>query len=141
MFYYIHELQVQAKVCKSDADKLPLPDPFPLPQHFPHRLEVALESGKLSMKEKQAFISEVASSMLRFKRYPDRDDYLCVARAVISKYPFLKPNNGNPYVSIVLVFSFILFFFTVIFFNVIAVGCVDTHLDEPVQGVSTGKKI
>ena len=44
--------------------------------------------------------------------------------------------------SIVLVLSFILFFFlTVIFFNVIAVGCVDTHLDEPVQGVSTGKKI
>ncbi len=126
---------------KSDADKLPLPDPFPLPQHFPHHLEVALESGKLSMKKNQAFISEVASSMLRFKRYLDRDDYFCVARAVISKYPLLKPNNGNPHVSIVLVLSFIFFFLRVIFFNAIAVECVDKHLDEPVQGVSTGKKI
>ena len=84
---------------KSEADKIPLPDPFPLPKHFPHRLETALASKKLTKKEKQTFITEVASCMLRFKRYPDRDDYICVVRAVISKYPFLKPNSGNPYVS------------------------------------------
>ena len=55
--------------------------------------------GILSLKEKRSFVSEVASCMLRFKRYPDSDDYLCVARSIVTKYPFFKPATGNPYVS------------------------------------------
>ena len=84
---------------KLEDDPIPLPDPFPLPKHHPRHLEVALESGKLSSKQKQSLISEVASCMLRFKRYPNRDDYICVAQAMLNKYPFFKPKDGNPYVS------------------------------------------
>ena len=93
-------VQTKAKAVKSEDDSIPLPDPFPLPKHYPHQLESALATGKLSSKQKQAFVSEVASCMLRFKRYPSRDDYICVARSVISKYPFFKTNGGNPYVSL-----------------------------------------
>lgn len=37
--------------------------------------------------------------MLRFKRYPKSEDYLCVARSIILQYPFFKPTTGQPYVS------------------------------------------
>ena len=45
------------------------------------------------------FLSHIASSMLRYKRYPNRDDYVSVSCAVIQAYPFLKATAGRPYVS------------------------------------------
>ena len=86
-------------VAKTEDDSVPLPDPFPLPKHYPRHLEEALSEGKMSHRQKRAFITEVASSMLRFKRYPTRDDYVCVARSIIKKYPFFKQTTGKPYVS------------------------------------------
>lgn len=44
-------------------------------------------------------MSEIDSCTLRYKRYPDRDDYINVARSIIAKYPFFKPKDGNPCVS------------------------------------------
>ena len=88
------------KIVKTEDDSTPLPDPFPLPKHFPQDVEVALKRKKLTSKEKQRFISEVASAMLRYKRYPSRDDYLCVARSVVEKYRFFQSSDGKPYVSI-----------------------------------------
>jgi len=87
-------------VAKTEDDSVPLPDPFPLPKYYPNHLEEALSKGKMSHKQKQAFITEVASSMLRFKRYPTRDDYICVARSIVLKYPFFKQTTGRPYVRI-----------------------------------------
>ena len=72
---------------KTEDDCTPLPDPFPLPKHFPHDVEVALKRRKLSSSEKRRFISEVASAMLKL-RYPSREDYLCVARSIVATYPF-----------------------------------------------------
>ena len=83
------------KIMKTEDDSTPLPDPFPLPKHFPQDVEVALKRKKLSSKEKQRFISEVASAMLRYKRYPSREDYLCVARSIVEKYRFFKSSDGN----------------------------------------------
>ena len=77
-----------------ESDKFPLPDPFPLPKQFSHGIESALLSKRITKKEKQFFISEIASSMLRYKCYPDREDY-----TIINEYPFLKPSSGNSYVS------------------------------------------
>lgn len=85
---------------KCEDDCVPLPDPSPLPKHYPHQLDESLAKKKLSSKQKQNFVSEVASCMYRFKRYPDRSDYLCVARSIISQYPFFKPATGDPYVSL-----------------------------------------
>ena len=87
------------KIVKTEDDSMPLPDPFPLPKHYPQDIESALQR-KMSSKEKQRFISEVASAMLRFKRYPSHEDYLCVARTVMEKYPFLKSSGAKPYVSV-----------------------------------------
>lgn len=87
------------KIVKTEDDCTPLPDPFPLPKHFPQDVEVALRRKKLSSSEKRRFISEVASAMLRFKRYPSREDYLCVSRAIVDKYPFIKSIDAKPFVS------------------------------------------
>jgi hypothetical protein len=86
------------KFHKTEDDSIPLPDPFPLPKHYPTSIETALKRGNMAYKEKQAFLSEVASAILRFKRYPTHDDYVCVARSVTNKYPFLKSTCGKPYV-------------------------------------------
>lgn len=87
------------KIVKDEDDSVPLPDPFPLPKHYPHDIQCALNVKKMSIKDKQRFVSEIASAMLRFKRYPTRDDYLCVAKTVLDKYPFLKTSDKKPYVS------------------------------------------
>lgn len=73
-------------VVKTEDDKVPLPDPFPLPKHYPHNIEEALKEGKLSLTQKQDFFSEIASSMLRYKRYPTKEDYICVGCSIIKKY-------------------------------------------------------
>ena len=78
---------------------MPLPAPFPLPKHYPHDIQSALQTKKMSVKDKQRFVSEIASAMLRFTNYPTRDDYFCVARTVLNKYPFLKTSDKKPYVS------------------------------------------
>ena len=91
-------LQEKRRLLKSEDDSIPLPDPFPLPKHYQRNVEEALRSGKLSSKERRIFLSDIASSMLRFKRYPSRDDYVSVSCAVIKAYPFLKATTGRPYV-------------------------------------------
>ena len=78
------------KISKSDEDYIPLPDPFPLPKHYPYNVEIALKRGKMTVKEKRRFISEVASAMLCYKHYPTAEDNYCVARSIVGKYPFLK---------------------------------------------------
>ena len=85
---------------KSEEDSIPLPDPFPLPKHYACDIEEALTKGKMSTRERQRFISEVASAMLCHKKYPDHNDYVCVARSIVKKYPFLKASDAKPYVSI-----------------------------------------
>ena len=75
-------------IAKTEDDSVSLPDPFPLPKHYPQNVEVGLKRKKMSSKEKR-FISDVASAMLWYKRYPSQADYHCVARAVVVAYPFL----------------------------------------------------
>lgn len=89
------------KFIKTEEDFIPLPDPYPLPKHYTYGTEVALRRGKMSAKEKSNFFDDVASSMLRYKKYPSNEDYLCVARSIVSKYRFLKAPGTKPYVSIV----------------------------------------
>lgn len=55
------------RLVKSEDDSTPLPDPFPLPKHYHHNVDSALRSKKMSTKDKQQFISEVASAMLQYK--------------------------------------------------------------------------
>ena len=57
------------------------------------------------MKQRRMFLSDIASAMLRYKRYPSREDYISVACTVIKAYPFLKGTSGRPYVSFVVFFG------------------------------------
>lgn len=81
---------------KTSDDAVPLPDPFPLPTHFGARVEVALESQKMTNAARKAFISKVAFSMLYYKQYPSREDYANVGRIILQKYPFMKSPAGSP---------------------------------------------
>ena len=87
------------KFIKTEDDSIPLQDPFPLPKHFRGEVELALSSGKMTKETMSSFLSAVASAMLVFKRYPSKEDYICVARSVIKKYPFMSAPVGTPYVS------------------------------------------
>ena len=87
------------KFVKTEDDAIPLPDPFPLPKHYRADVEVALASGKMTKETTSAFLSAVAAAMLVYKRYPTREDYICVARSVVQKYSFMASPAGTPYVS------------------------------------------
>lgn len=65
------------RLFKSEDDSTLLPDPFPLPKPYHHNVDSELRSKKMSTKDKQQFISEVASAMLQYKKisFPWR---LCV---------------------------------------------------------------
>ena len=94
------DVPMRKKKCvKTEEDFVPLPDPFPLPKHYPCDVEVALKRGKMTTRERQKFLTEVASAMLRYKRYPSSEDRYCVARSIVDKYPFLKSKDAKPYVS------------------------------------------
>lgn len=82
---------------KQVKDDTPLPDPFPLPMNFRRDIDEALAARKLSKKQTQYFITQIAYAMLRFKNCPTCE-VICVARSVIMKYPFFKPSIGRPYV-------------------------------------------
>lgn len=79
---------------------MPLPEPYPLPKHFKSNIEQDLKNGKMSLNSRRVFLSDVASSMLAYKKYPTRDDYANVARSIIKDYPFLKAplGAGTPHV-------------------------------------------
>ena len=89
----------------------PLPDPFPLPENFRYDVEVALKSGKMSRETSKSFLSAVASSMLSYKRYPSRDEYVMVAMTIINKYPFMKSPSGSPTVSYIMYYLCTVLFF------------------------------
>ena len=85
---------------KTPDDKIPLPDPYPLPKHFKSAVEADLKSHSMSTSTYRLFISDVASSMLAYKQYPTDEDCTTVTRAIFKEYPFLKPIGcGTPYVS------------------------------------------
>ena len=74
---------------KSKEDSIPLPDPYPLPQHYSAKVEAGLKAKKLSNTARIAFNNKVASAMLYYKCHPTKDDY-DVTRTIVQKYPFMK---------------------------------------------------
>ena len=89
------------KIVKTQEDAIPLSDPFPLPKHFKAEIESDLKSCCMSLKTRRMFVSDVAGSMLAYKKYPLREDYANVARSIIKEYPFLRapPGASTPHVS------------------------------------------
>lgn len=76
----------------------PLPDPFPLPQNFRPDVELALRSGKMTTDTRRAYMSQVASAIFGYKRYPLREEFMRVAGEIVKKYPFLEspmPGDGE----------------------------------------------
>ena len=75
----------------------PLPNPFPLPLHYPSIVEAGLKAENPGIIPK--YLSCVASSMLCHKMYPTREEYIQVANEIIRKYPWMKSKLGPPSVS------------------------------------------
>lgn len=95
--------ETKKRFLKTEDDDVPLPDPFPLPKHYRMDVETALKSGKMNRQTRSAFFSSIASAILQYKRYPDKEDYIIVAHSIISKYPFFKTPGGANYVSVLYV--------------------------------------
>ena len=88
------------KLNNSKEDNIPLSDPFELPKNFCPDVASALASGRMTLETNTFFLSTVASAM-----FPTSDDYRNVARAIGTKYPFMKSPTGKPYVSLGMVCS------------------------------------
>ncbi len=93
-------IQSRKRSLKTEDDDIPLPDPFPIPKNYRMDVDISLKSGKMNRQTKSAFFSSIASAILQYKKYPTKEDYVCVGRTIIVKYPFLKSPAGSPYVSV-----------------------------------------
>ena len=89
-------------ISKNKDQDVPLPNPFPLPKNYRSDVTAALETGQMTHETESAFLSAVASSIFKYKRYPTKEDYVDVATCIIQKYPFMKNTKSQgkkPYVS------------------------------------------
>ena len=86
------------------SSEKPLPDPFPLPHNFRTDVEVALKTGEMTRETTKSFFSTVAGSILTFKRYPTKEEFIRIATDIVRKYPFLRSSTGSPTVSDFIVF-------------------------------------
>lgn len=80
---------------KTEADSIPLPEPYPLPLNYRSDVEAGLKKKEMSLELKKAFFSSIAASMFSYKKYPTGTDYLNVATTIVQKYPFLKSAAGS----------------------------------------------
>lgn len=76
-----------------------LPMPFELPLNYPFKVSIGLDNKNLVGKSYSKFISSIAGSAYRFKKYPTKEEYDHVAYQIVEKYPFLKSSNGTGIVS------------------------------------------
>ena len=102
---------------KTEEDELP--DPFPLPKNYPTDVEIALRSKKMTKETMKAFMSSVASAMLTYKRYPNKQEYTRVAKDILLKFPFMKPLNGSPTVSL------LNYYVVIILYGILGRNCAD----------------
>ena len=75
---------------KKPEDSVTFPKPFPLPKHFGKDIEIGLKAKKMTNETKRSFLSTIASTMLAYKQYPTREDYMNVATSICQEYDFLK---------------------------------------------------
>ena len=66
-------------ISKSKDQDVPLPNPFPLPRNHRPDVETGLETGHMTYETESAFLSAVASSIFKYKKYPTKEDYIDVA--------------------------------------------------------------
>ena len=84
------------KIIKSPDDAVPLPKPFPLPNHYRQDVEICLKRKQMTKESRKSFFSAVASAMLTYKQYPTANDYRNVAASILDKYEFLKSPVREP---------------------------------------------
>ena len=91
-------LITQNKAFKQERTvEAPLPNLFPLPHHFPSTVEAGLITQNPVVIPK--YLSCVASSMLCYKLYSTREEYIQVAGEILKKQGWMKSKLGPPTVS------------------------------------------
>ena len=98
------EIVTTKRKCLVKPPEPRLPDPFPLPQNFRPDVELALRAGKMTTDTRRAYMSQVASAIFGYKRYPLREEFMRVAGEIVKKYHFLESTmtGGSKTVSIVI---------------------------------------
>ena len=76
----------QSVVIIDAADDDEIPDPFLFPKHFNPQLELGIQ---LNSHQQTKFVTAIASIMYTYKRKPSKDDFYCVSRQCVEKYPFI----------------------------------------------------
>ncbi len=74
------------KILKCADDKIPLPEPFPLPKHYRSDVEHALQVGQMTRETTSSFITAITGAILVYKKYPTGKDLEMVARTIVRKY-------------------------------------------------------
>jgi len=95
--YFLKSLPIA--IGKAKDQDVPLPNPFPLPKNFRSDVAAALATGRMTSETDRQFLSDIASSIFKYKKYPTKEDLIDVANCIIAKYPFMKAAKGKPYVS------------------------------------------
>ena len=97
---------IKPRVITKREQEPPLPIPFPLPVNFNKEVMAGLEMGVLSVRARTAFFSQVAGAIFNRKSYPTKEEYNHVGQLIVTKYPFLRSQEGSGYVSTQLIADF-----------------------------------
>ena len=71
------------------ADDDEISNPFPFSKHFNPQLEVGIQAKKLNSHQQTKFVTAIANIMYTYKRKPSKEDFDCVARQCVEKFPFI----------------------------------------------------
>ena len=97
---------IKPRVITKREQEPPLLVPFPLPSNFTKEVMAGLKMGVLSVRAETTFFSQVAEAVFNFKSYPTKDEYNHVGQLIVTKYPFLRSQEGSGYVSTWLIANF-----------------------------------
>ena len=87
----------------NDKGKKSLPCPFLLSQNYPPEVECTFSMQTMlprQLNQDCRFLTTVARAIFSIKCYPTGNEYMNIAKQIVSKYPFLASSAGTPYVSI-----------------------------------------
>lgn len=78
-------------------------DPLAIPGHWRPEVEGCIKKQGLSDSARSEIVRVLVTQLFVHSRKPSRVDCEQLARKLILKYPFMKDDMGNGYVSIIII--------------------------------------
>ncbi|KAL5463975.1 hypothetical protein EMCRGX_G032928 [Ephydatia muelleri] len=82
-----------------DDRKKPLGPNFQFAENFGPFVNEGLAAGDLTAKQRKKFITCIARCMFAIKNYPTDEEFKLVANKVYTKWPFVRAQNGQDFLS------------------------------------------